>query len=197
MANEVTVGEIESPHLWQRVLREVHGGLSPDAERPLTHIESEDIRPNASSTKNSGKAADRLAQSLQIERSQLEGALSPTTQTPYLTLDVHCWEKMKKQLVGTGVSSIAALAVAGTLLVIWCRIAGLESPTQSQAQAVLATIEVRDKNASRSIRNASWLQSRPGGQILINPAENSKALLLARCFCTWDWSTWNEQPKRS
>jgi hypothetical protein len=123
----------------------------------------------------------------------LEGALSPTTQTPYLTLDVHCWEKMKKQLVGTGVSSIAALAVAGTLLVIWCRIAGLESPTQSQAQAVLATIEVRDKNASRSIRNASWLQSRPGGQILINPAENSKALLLARCFCTGDWSTWNER----
>jgi hypothetical protein len=49
---------------------------------------------------------------------------------------------------------------------------GLRNPTQAQAQAVLNTINIRDKNASIGIRGAGWLQSRPGGEIVLNPAQS-------------------------
>ncbi len=56
--------------------------------------------------------------------------------------------------------------------------------TQVQAQAVLNTINIRDKNASRGIRGATWLQNRPGREIVLNPAQVSRAVKLARCFCS-------------
>jgi hypothetical protein len=130
---------------------------------------------------------------LQIDRTQTEGAISPTTEPPYLRLDVHCWGEMKKQLAGGGPRAISALAVAGTLLALWCRDADLETPTQSRAKDVLEVLNIEDKNPSRAVRNANWLQSRPGGQIVINPAQNPKAVLLAKCFCTGDWSEWKNQ----
>jgi hypothetical protein len=195
MADTVTVAEVENPSLWQRILSEMDGcGTSViELSKPSAPVLPTDALEVGTDQQNGATAIDRFSRRLQIDRTQTQGAISPTTMAPYLTLDVHCWEKMKKQLSATGGGAIAALAVAGTLLALWCREAGLETPTQSQAQAVLQTLGIRDKNASRAIRNTSWLQSRPGGQILINPAENSKGLLLAKCFCTGDWSEWRKQ----
>jgi hypothetical protein len=134
MADAVTVAEVESPGLWQRILSEVNGNISTDGAEPFAPSRPSE-EPLVPFAQNGHKAIASLAKILQIEPAVLEGALSPKTETPYLTLDVHCWERMKKQLVGAGASAIAALAVAGTLLVLWCREAGIESPTQSQAQA--------------------------------------------------------------
>lgn len=190
-ADTVTVADVEDPSLWQRILGEIQGRGTPVID-PLAPVLANDTREVRTGPQNLATAIDRLSQRLQIDRTQLQGAISPTTEPPYLDLDVHCWEKMKKQLAATGGNSIAALAVAGTILALWCREAGLETPTQAQSQAVLQTLGLQDKNASRAIRNANWLQARPGGQILINPAQNSKALLLAKCFCTGAWSEWKE-----
>jgi hypothetical protein len=188
MADTVTVAEVENPSLWQRILSEIQGS-GPLPEQPR-QPHAGDVPQSGASVQNGAALIERFAQRTQIDRSTLEGAIAPSTDPPYLTLDIHCWERMKKQLAGTGASSIAALAVSATLLALWCREAGLETPTQSQAQAVLQTIGVEDKNASRAIRNTNWLQGRPGGQILINPAQNSRALLMAKCFCAGDWSEW-------
>lgn len=189
MADTVTVAEVENSSLWQRILSEIQGS---EQSKPLAGSLMPEALEVRTEPQDRSTAIDRFSQRLQIQRMLAESAVAPTTESPYLTLDVHCWEKMKKQLATTGGSAIAALAVAGTLLALWCREAGLETPTQSQAQAVLRRLGTADKNASRAIRNSSWLQSRPGGQIVINPAQNSKALLLARCFCTGDWSEWKK-----
>lgn len=195
MADTVMVAEVENPSLWHRILGEIHGrGIAvAESTKPSAPILATDTLDLEADLQNGAITTDLFSQRLQIDRTQTQAAISPTTEAPYLKLDVHCWEKMKKQLAGTGGNTVAALAVAGTLLALWCREAGLETPTQSQAQAVLQTLGIQDKNASRAIRNASWLQSRPGGQILINPAQHSKALLLAKCFCTGDWSGWRKQ----
>jgi hypothetical protein len=107
-------------------------------------------------------------------------------------LSFHCWEKMKTDVSMRGPLAVAAIAASATLLSLWFQAANLGNPTQVQAQAVLHTISLRDKNASRSIRNASWLQPRQGGQVALNPAEISKAVNFAKCFCTKDWTTWKE-----
>ncbi len=189
MADTVTVAEVENPSLWHRTLGEIHGlGIAvAEPTKPEASVPAVDTPAAEADPQNGASTLDLFSRTLQIDQTQTKAAISPTTEAPYLTLDIHCWKKMKKQLAGTGGNTIAASAVAGTLLALWCREAGLETPTQSQAQAVLQTLGIQDKNASRAIRNASWLQSRPGGQILINPAQHSKALLLAKCFCIGDW----------
>ena len=194
MADAVTVAEVENPGLWQQVLGEIQGIGNPAVHQKSAFSANLDVcrSEQGSDPQSSSTAIDRFSHKLQIDRTQAEGAIAPTTDAPYLTLDIHCWEKMKKQVTGKG-STVPALAVAATLLALWCREASLETPSQSQAQAVLRTLGVQDKNASRAIRSVSWLQSRPGGQILINPAQNSKALLMAKCFCTGDWAEWAKQ----
>jgi hypothetical protein len=102
---------------------------------------------------------------------------------------------MKKQLGKRGPTAVSAIVAAATLLGLWFQKAELGNPTQAQAQGVLGTINITDKNASRSIQNTSWLQGRSGGQIVLNPAEISRAVRLAKCFCTKDWATWKEPAK--
>jgi len=102
---------------------------------------------------------------------------------------------MKKQLAKRGPFAISPVVAVATLLGLWFHKAGLGNPTQAQAHAVLGTINVTDKNASRSIQNTSWLQGRSGGQIVLNPAEISRAVRLAKCFCLKDWTEWKEPAK--
>src|ERR1700728_1923503 len=138
MADTVTVAEAENPSLWQRILGEIEGGTSvTDISKPSPPVLPADALEVGVDPQNRATAIDRFSRGLQIDRAQTQGAISPTTLAPYLTLDFHCWEKMKKQLSRAGGGAIAALAVAGTLLALWCREASLETPTQSQAQAVL------------------------------------------------------------
>ena len=130
----------------------------------------------------------KFASVLGISQELVQGACSPSMEAPYLHLDMHCWEDMKKQLPPRGPGSIAPIAVAATLLALWMRTAGtLGSATQAHAQKVLATIELRDPNASRGLSSTPWLQTRPGGVIVVNPAQMSKAITVARSFCIKQW----------
>jgi hypothetical protein len=197
-ANDVIVAEIEDAGLWQQILTAIHSGSSSllgkvDAQYSSgkTTLEKAD-QPNVEPTPEPRSAPiDALALQLSISKEQILGACSPTTDSPFLRLDAHCWEVMKKQLPKRGKAAIAPIVAAATLLVLWFQKANIGSPTQSQALAVLDTINITDPNASRSIRNASWLQVRPG-QVVLNPAEISKAVKLATCFCTKDWTSWKE-----
>ncbi len=194
-ADEVVVAEIQDPVLWQRILTAINNGKST-------------LGPSEESVDGGGAAAekgivgdgsgggasplDSLAAQLGVEPSFVEGACSPGNESPYMHLDLHCWEEMKKQVPPRGITAISPIIVPATLLGLWFRKAGLGNPTQAQAQAVLATINTSDRNASRAIQNTSWLQGRPGGQIVLNPAEISKAVKLAKCFCSKDWTGWSQ-----
>ena len=141
---------------------------------------------------NGSSPVDLFAQQLGISVALVQGACSPTMEAPYMHLDLHCWEDMKRHLPSRGPLTVSPIVASATMLALWFHRAGLGNLTQAQAKAVLATINITDPNASRSIQNASWLQGRPGGQIVLNPAEISKAVKLAKCFCSKDWEPWKE-----
>ncbi len=198
-ADEVVVAEVEDAVLWQQVLSAIHSGTSNLSDKQSGGSStSKEAPPNAAKSVGTiaegelgSEPIDLLAQQFGVERAKVEGACSPTTTQPYMHLDAHCWEEMKKQLPQRGKTAIAPTVLAATLLLLWFKKAELGNVTQSLALAVLATISVTDKNPSRSISNASWLHARPG-QVVLNPAEISKAVKLATCFCKKDWTAWTE-----
>lgn len=108
-------------------------------------------------------------------------------------LDPHSWEEMKRRTPAKGPGSMAATSLGATLLALWFRAADLGSPTLAQVSAVLRTINVRDSNASRGLQRADWLQMRPGGRIVLNPAQVSKAIGFAKAFCAKQWGA--SEPK--
>jgi hypothetical protein len=195
-ANEVTVVEVEDANLWQQVFATINCGTSGltstlGSAEVEAGISGAHLGTVTGSTPN-GKSTALFARCLGIDGAIIDGACSPSGAAPYLQLDVHCWEQMKNQLPRTGGIAISPIAASATLLTLWFREAGLGIATQSQAQAVLDTIKIRDQNASRGIKNTDWLQSRAGGQIVLNPAAISKAILFAKCFCSKSWKEWRE-----
>ncbi len=191
-ADDVVVAESENSVLWQQVLSAINGGAmeTPSPSPPPISTAATNLIPVVTSNK-SGMALQQFATKVGASLDAVVGACDPKTSEPLLHLDMHAWSAVKQQLPERGSRALSPIAVAGTLLVVWCKEAGLATPTQSQAQKVLATIDLNDKNPSRGIRSSPWLQARHGGQIVLNPAQIQKALLLVKCFCTQDWKAWN------
>lgn len=199
-ANDVIVAEVEDGQLWQQILTAINAGTSDIGVARAHGAAGIDMgaasgvttsNPNLTSAGGDGPVG-RLSQQLGLSSDIVEGACSPSSDSPYMHLDSHCWENMKRQLPDRGSNAIAPIVAVGTLLALWFRSAGLGNPTQAQAQAVLETIGLRDKNPGRGIARASWLQSRPGGQIQLNPAQISRATTLAKSFCSGEWADWKQ-----
>jgi hypothetical protein len=185
-AGETVVAEVEDSLLWQRVLDAINKGGGE-------HFEADPLVQQAGGGNGKPKppvndAIDKFAQLIGITREQAIGACSPTTDSPYMHLDSRYWEAMKNQTPERGPSAYSPMAVAATLLALWFQCAELGNATQAQAQAVLATIHIRDRNASRGIQRSTWLQPRSGGVVVLNPAQASRAIAIAKAWCTQDWS---------
>lgn len=186
LANDVLVAESEDAALWQKVLAKMQGqrGISdPEEDGDLeseTPAVRRRVRPSAGSGGVSGLAAE-----LGIEEDLVVGACEPSSEAPYIHLDSHCWEALKQNTPPRGAKAVSAINLAGTLLCLWFRHAKIDGrPTQAQAKAVLATIGVQEANPTRALTNCEWLQSRGGGSIQINPARMSRAIAVARAFCS-------------
>lgn len=191
-AGDTVVAESEDAALWQRVLAAINQPADPAAA-------SGSLLPSADAATGAGaptppkdEPVDRLAAQLAVGRETLEGACSPTLDAPYLHLDHHAWEDMKRSTPARGPGSIPPATIAATLLALWFRNAALGSATVKMAQAVLGTINLRDQNAARSIQGAEWLQAR-GGAIVLNPAKISRAIAVARAFCARDWTDYRTE----
>jgi hypothetical protein len=193
-ANDVVVAESEDPALWQQVFSAINRGIVPKLPMLGSSLEL----PDSSGAPelplvDSGDLSTplgKLATTLGVSSQELIGACDPQSSEPYLHLDMHAWAAVKSQLPERGAKALSPIAVAGTLLALWTKEAGLGTATQAQAQKVLATISLQDKNPTRGIRSAAWLQARAGGQIVLNPAAIQKAILLAKCYCKQDWKPW-------
>ncbi|MEO8187298.1 MAG: hypothetical protein ABI580_08050 [Burkholderiaceae bacterium] len=178
-ANEIVVAESEDELLWRRVLTAIQGGSPPLDDRAAA--DGNDVEDVVNNAPPKG-GVEKFAKALGVTTAALVGACEPTREPPYLVLDAKSWEAFKKNTPPRGLNSVAGLQLAGTLLCVWFKHGGITGrPTQAQALAVLGSIGVTDKNPSRSIKNCTWLQSRPDG-IQINPAETSKAERVAKAF---------------
>lgn len=187
-ADDVVVAEIENPVLWQRVLAFANADAPSSDLLPANGTPSFEGKDSLQADFSGDDAIGRFARTLGISTDELIGAMSPSREPPYLTLDRHCWAAMKKGTPLRGPGSLSHAAVAGTLLALWVNEGKLDvTATQTLATNILNAINVQEKNPSRSIKNTKWLQGRPSGVIVINPAEILKAQAIAKAFCTKAW----------
>lgn len=196
-ADDVEVAASEDGELWQQVLQAITGGRplsAPNPSQAVGSAKADDVRSSLRVGDDPPRTdpLSRMAAAAGIEPNLLQGACNPTTDAPFIALDAHRYESMRKALPERGPKAIANIAIAGTLLAVWFHYSSQGNVTQAQAQAVLESLGKRDSNAPRGIRNADWLQPRSGGQFAVNPAEISKALIICRCFCTKDWAPFLE-----
>jgi hypothetical protein len=191
MANDVEIAESVDSVLWQSVFAAITQGSSQvsgiQSGNPAsqTLVDKNSNKNGSVLANNSGGATPigKFAFELGVTTEEIEGALGPTNVEPFIHLDPHCWEALKKNTPARGPQAVAPIALAGTVLALWFKHAGIDGlPTIKQCQAVLNTIHTRDANAARSLKNTEWLQSRGNG-IVINPAQRSRAVALATSYC--------------
>jgi hypothetical protein len=175
-AGEVVVAESDDPQLWQRVLAAINGS----AEQVGGAAAIDAVAPPASGV---GGAIDKFAHRIGITRDQAVGGCDPSAEPPYIHLDAHHWEDLKKNTPARGGNALNGTLVALTLLVLWKEAAGLDAPAVREAAGVANTIGLVDKNAGRTVKNCEWLQER-NGQVRINPTQTSKAIAVAHAYCT-------------
>lgn len=184
-ANDVLVAESEDDALWQKVLAAMHGGGATTLNEEKNGDEEDGVNADRNRTRpaKGNEGIEGFADKLGVEPDVLVGACEPSTEAPYIHLDAHFWEALKQNTPPRGAKAVAPINLAGTLLCLWFKHAGIEGrPTQAQAKAVLATVGVQENNPTRALNNCEWLQSRGGG-IQINPAKQSKAVAVARAYC--------------
>jgi hypothetical protein len=184
-ADDLLVAESEDQQLWRRVF----GAIQTDKPETLPDDEGEEVGDSAGETKKRksvGSAPGPLqafAEELGVDVKDLVGACSPSSTTPFIELDQRYWEALRKNTGSRGRDAIAPVTLAGTLLALWFKHSSFSAnPTVQQCQDVLATINLRDQNAARSLKNAEWLQTRNGG-VVINPAQWSQAVRVAKGYC--------------
>lgn len=84
---------------------------------------------------------------------------------------------------------LAFLAIS--LLLLWSEKINLERVALRDGMAVLKVIAARDEHASRAVENCPWLQ-KTKGKIVLNPDKISRAIAVARAFCTQSAPEWSE-----
>ena len=186
-ADSTIVAESDDALLWQKVLAAIQGGAALVSPTVAGKSETQEDLGDGKGD-HSDRAIVNFAKSINVSVEAVTGALSPSREAPYLHLDHHCWAQMKKGTPKRGMGSLSATGLAGTLLALWFKEAKMDiQATQALAADVLDTINVKDPNASRGIKNTKWLQGRSGGAVVINAAEIGNAIDVARSFCTKQW----------
>ena len=192
LANEITVAESADAELWQNTLSKITGrreGATDGAEFPC-----EEKKPKEHQSPTMTIAVEpavsvgfcdfgTFSDELQLDPLTVQGACDPSIEPPFIHLDVRAWQEFRRNTPLRGNTSIPPIVLAATLLVLWFRSKQLGTVTISQAQAVLNTIDTRDKNPARGLRNCDWLQTRDD-TIKLNPSRFDEAIEVARAYCS-------------
>jgi len=182
-AGDVLVAESEDAQLWRGVLSAMSEGRVDDADPPAPSSSFLAPRESALDVRINLTPLARMASEIDTSPEILEGACAPSGEPPFIHLDPRCWEAMRKNHPPRGPGAISPIALAGTLLALWSEFRSAPPPSPDECQAVLGTLHLRDTNGLRSLRNCSWLQLR-NDRVVVNPAQRSKALGVAKAFAT-------------
>ncbi|TGL55270.1 hypothetical protein EHQ61_00740 [Leptospira wolffii] len=175
-AGDTLVAESTDPVLWQSILRAM--------SKKTSSIDNENSGAGSGLTDRGPEdPVLKMAYRIGISPAELEGALTPSKEAPFITLDMRYYEDFTKNFPTRGPNSINGTKLAATALCIWSQESQLGDIRVSNVDEVLSTIHLTDKNTYRSISNTEWLRIR-SGIITINPAMISRAYDLLQKFCT-------------
>lgn len=188
-ADNVVIAESDDTEIWQAALQAIQGAaveqvLGGEKEIPDKGIDWVPEEERA--------AILSLASDLAIEPQDLLSACHPRLIAPYIFPNKHYWEAFKQQTAQRGRNSVSNAVLALTLLLLWGEKIHLERVALRDGMAVLRTIVARDDHASRAVENCPWLQ-KSSGRIVLNPEKISRAIAIARAFCTRTAPEWAEE----
>ena len=188
-ADDVVVAESDDTRIWQAAFQAIQGA---NAEQVLGISAPEQDEGIAWVPEEERTAILALANDLGIEPQNLLSACHPRMIAPYIFLNKHYWEAFKHQTAERGRTAISNAVLAITLLLLWGEKIHLERIALRDGMAVLRTIVARDDHASRAVENCPWLQ-KSSGRIVLNPEKISRAIAVARAFCTRTVPDWSEE----
>jgi hypothetical protein len=175
-AGDTLVDQSTDVALWQRVLSEIRGlTLSP----PATDSLPDQARNEG---QDSSLAIRAFAKSLSVTPEEILGSLDPTAEAPFIHLNSHDWEALRRNTPPKGPGAISSSVLAATALVLWQKHSRIGEITLQTVRSTMNTIDLDDKNAARSIANCEWLQTK-ANRIALNPSRASVAVRLVKSYC--------------
>ncbi len=186
LANDVVIAESEDSVIWQAAFQAIQGTDIDHVLGPATPSQDDAIGwvPEEERT-----AILSMADELGIDAKNLLAACHPRMIAPYIFPNKHYWEAFKHQTAERGRTAVSNAVLAMTLLLLWAEKINLDRVTLRDGMAVLRAISARDDHASRAVENCSWLQKR-SGRIVLDPEKISRAIAVARAFCTRTSPEW-------
>jgi len=188
MADDVVVAESEDPDVWKTAFVGIHGGGSTGGGASGDRTEHDTVEWVSEEDRLAVRA---FAKGLDVDVRDVLAACHPRTIAPYTFLSKECWEAFKRNTPERGRNAVSNAVLAATLLLLWAERIHLERVSLRDAYAVLRTIGARDEHASRAVENCSWLTV-GFNRIRLNPAEASKAVVVARAFCLKEPPQWTD-----
>jgi hypothetical protein len=188
MADDVVVAESEDPDVWQTALDVVRGRTAPSVGQREDRAEGDLAEWVAEEDRLAIRA---FATRLGVEVRDVLAACHPRAIAPYVFLSKEYWEAFKRNTPERGRNAVSNAVLAITLLLLLAERIHLDRVSLRDAYAVLRTIGARDEHASRAVENCAWLQAGLG-RVRLNPAELSKAIVVARAFCLRQAPQWSD-----
>lgn len=192
-ADDVVVAESDDTRIWQAAFQAIQGA---NVEQVLGTGESDQDAGIDWVPEEERAAILALANDLGIELPGLLSACHPRMIAPYIFPNKHHWEAFKHQTAERGRTAVSNAVLAITLLLLWGEKIHLERVALRDGMAVLRTIAARDDHASRAVENCPWLQ-KTSGRIVLNPEKISRAIAVARAFCTQTAPEWSEEESQT
>jgi len=188
-ADDVVIAESDDPKIWQAAFQAIQGAnieqvlgvKNPDQDEGIGWVPEEER-----------VAILSLSDELGIETRDLLSACHPRMIAPYIFPNKRYWEAFKHQTAERGRTAVSNAVLAMTLLLLWAEKIHLDRVTLRDGMAVLRAISARDDHASRAVENCPWLQ-RTSGRIVLDPEKISRAIAIARAFCTRTAPEWGEE----
>jgi hypothetical protein len=185
-AGDTLVDQSTDVGLWQRVLSEIREVTPPGrplaSRDPAGSTNEKEASAEAATRRASNDPLSAFAKDLGISVDDVVGGLEPQTKAPFISLDGRSWEALKKNTPARGPGGVPAAVLAATALALWQKHARTEDVTLDHVRATLGTIELEDKNLSRSIDNCDWLQMK-GNRVVVHPTQMSGGVRLLVAYC--------------
>jgi hypothetical protein len=175
-AGDTLIDQSTDAGLWQRVLSEIRGLTLP---RPVIPTVPDSARTDGGDTNTPVKA---FAKSVSVTPEEIVGSLDPTSDAPFIHLNSHDWEALKRNTPLKGPGAVSPSVMAATALVLWQKHSSIGDVTLQTVRATMSTIDLDDPNAARSVGNCEWLQNK-ANRIALNPSRSSAAARLLRAYC--------------
>lgn len=181
-ANDIEVVSTTDASIWLSVMAKITGAKSPRVN-DTDEDEAERKVGNDERSKNTDSPLTPLAKfadELGVDIERLEAACNPSQVEPFIRLDHKCYESFK---TAPGQKRTPPTVLAATLLLLWNRQIAFGEVTTRLCAQVLNSIDVSDKNPSRSLKNCDFIQSKNDTNYKLNPIMLRKAEELALSYC--------------